>query len=241
MRDLRLPGVLRAPPARSVRRGAAAAGAHRHPVPRQHRGQPRSRPPSPITGSGRDAMRGGGPCRRSAGMADRAAALARGRRRGTELEAARAAIRAGVRDNLQAGNPALRSGDADRATAAMLRVLALDPANARRPRCCATSTGKSSLASRAGRAARASQATAADRGRRPHRSGYRDDPGRCRILRNRAGHRDLPGGRSRRRPARISRVRRRQPAQRRRAAAPRDARLRTVAGGGAEGLRASRR
>ena len=47
----------------------------------------------------------------------------------TELEATRAAIRSGVRTNLQAGNQALRSGDAERATAAMLRVLALDPAN----------------------------------------------------------------------------------------------------------------
>jgi len=47
-----------------------------------------------------------------------------------QLEAARNAIRLGVRDNLQAGNAALKSGDTDRAAAAMLRVLALDPENA---------------------------------------------------------------------------------------------------------------
>jgi tetratricopeptide (TPR) repeat protein len=45
-------------------------------------------------------------------------------------EAARAAILEGVRDNLQAGMAAVRSGDADRATRAMLTVLALDPENA---------------------------------------------------------------------------------------------------------------
>jgi tetratricopeptide (TPR) repeat protein len=47
-----------------------------------------------------------------------------------ELEATRAVIGQGVRDNLQAGRTALRSGDTDRAAQAMLKVLALDPANA---------------------------------------------------------------------------------------------------------------
>jgi len=40
-----------------------------------------------------------------------------------------AAIRQGVRDQLQAGNAALKAGDNERATQAMLRVLALDPTN----------------------------------------------------------------------------------------------------------------
>lgn len=47
-----------------------------------------------------------------------------------ELDAARAAVKRGIADNLQAGNAAHRSGDNDRATQAMLRVLALDPDNA---------------------------------------------------------------------------------------------------------------
>ena len=46
-----------------------------------------------------------------------------------EQGAVNAAIRQGVRDQLQAGNAALKSGDNDRATQAMLRVLALDPGN----------------------------------------------------------------------------------------------------------------
>ena len=46
-----------------------------------------------------------------------------------ELEAANTAIRLGVRDQLQVGNAALKSGDNERATQAMLRALALDPAN----------------------------------------------------------------------------------------------------------------
>ena len=47
-----------------------------------------------------------------------------------QLEVERAAIRQGVRDNLQAGTTATRSGDTERAMQAMLRVLALDPENA---------------------------------------------------------------------------------------------------------------
>lgn len=47
-----------------------------------------------------------------------------------EQEAERAAIRQGVRDNLQAGLAASRSGETERATQAMLKVLALDPENA---------------------------------------------------------------------------------------------------------------
>jgi tetratricopeptide (TPR) repeat protein len=46
-----------------------------------------------------------------------------------ELDAVNAAIRQGVREQLQAGNGALKSGDNERAAQAMLRVLALDPAN----------------------------------------------------------------------------------------------------------------
>ena len=46
-----------------------------------------------------------------------------------EQEAVNAAIRQGVRDQLQVGNAALKSGDNERATQAMLRVLALDPTN----------------------------------------------------------------------------------------------------------------
>jgi len=46
-----------------------------------------------------------------------------------DLDAANAAIRQGVREQLQVGNAALKSGDIERATQAMLRVLALDPGN----------------------------------------------------------------------------------------------------------------
>jgi tetratricopeptide (TPR) repeat protein len=47
----------------------------------------------------------------------------------TEQEAVNAAIRQGVREQLQIGAAAQKSGDNERATQAMLRVLALDPAN----------------------------------------------------------------------------------------------------------------
>src|SRR5262249_1202683 len=47
-----------------------------------------------------------------------------------EYDAQRAAIRERVRENLQAGLAASRNGDTERATQAMLRVLALDPENA---------------------------------------------------------------------------------------------------------------
>jgi len=47
-----------------------------------------------------------------------------------EYDAARAAIRERVRENLQAGLTASRNGETERATQAMLRVLALDPENA---------------------------------------------------------------------------------------------------------------
>jgi tetratricopeptide (TPR) repeat protein len=46
------------------------------------------------------------------------------------LDAERGAIRDGVRINLQAGQAALRTGDAERASQALLKVLALDPDNA---------------------------------------------------------------------------------------------------------------
>lgn len=44
-----------------------------------------------------------------------------------ELAAVRASIDKDVRDNVQAGNAAMTAGDLDRASAAMLRALALDP------------------------------------------------------------------------------------------------------------------
>ena len=46
-----------------------------------------------------------------------------------EQDAVNAAIRQGVRDQVQAGSAAQKAGDNERATQAMLRVLALDPAN----------------------------------------------------------------------------------------------------------------
>ncbi len=46
-----------------------------------------------------------------------------------ELESVNAAIREGVREQLHIGNVALKGGDNERATQAMLRALALDPAN----------------------------------------------------------------------------------------------------------------
>ena len=46
-----------------------------------------------------------------------------------EQEVVNTAIRQGVRDQLQVGNAAWKSGDNERATQAMLRALALDPAN----------------------------------------------------------------------------------------------------------------
>lgn len=46
-----------------------------------------------------------------------------------EQEMVNAAIRQGVREQLQAGNAALKAGDSERATQAMLRALALDPDN----------------------------------------------------------------------------------------------------------------
>jgi tetratricopeptide (TPR) repeat protein len=48
----------------------------------------------------------------------------------SEYEAERAAIRERVRENLQTGLTASRNGETERATQAMLRVLALDPENA---------------------------------------------------------------------------------------------------------------
>ncbi len=47
-----------------------------------------------------------------------------------DLAAVRASIDKEVRDNLQAGNAAMSAGDLDRASAAMLRALALDPTQA---------------------------------------------------------------------------------------------------------------
>src|SRR5436190_2581381 len=49
---------------------------------------------------------------------------------GARQEATRAAIAQGVRDQLQIANAALRSGDQERASSALLKVLSLDPDNA---------------------------------------------------------------------------------------------------------------
>jgi len=82
-----------------------------------------------------------------------------------QLEAARSAIRQGVRDNLQAGNAALRGGDADRAMAAMLRVLALDPENAEAAKALRDIDRQRLSRIQAGRATRAGQSSAAATGR----------------------------------------------------------------------------
>lgn len=82
-----------------------------------------------------------------------------------ELEAARAAIGQGVRDNLQAGRSALRSGDADRATLAMLKVLALDPANAEASKTLRDIDRQKLNRIQSNRAARAGQANAASANR----------------------------------------------------------------------------
>ncbi len=80
-----------------------------------------------------------------------------------ELAATRTAIRQGVRENLQAGNTALRSGDADRASTAMLKVLALDPENAEAMKVLRDIDRQKLARIQGGRAARINQANAASR------------------------------------------------------------------------------
>lgn len=82
-----------------------------------------------------------------------------------EFESARAAIRTGVRDNLQAGAAALRSGDTDRAAAAMLRVLALDSGNAEASKALRDIDRQKLSRIQSRSAARANQAGAAGTGR----------------------------------------------------------------------------
>jgi len=80
-----------------------------------------------------------------------------------ELAATRAAIRQGVREHLQAGNTALRSGDADRASAAMLKALALDPENAEAMKVLRDIDRQKLARIQGGRAARINQANSATR------------------------------------------------------------------------------
>lgn len=75
-------------------------------------------------------------------------------------DAAQAAIHQGVRDHLQAGRAALKSGDAERATVAMLRVLALDPGNAEAAKALRDIDRQKLARIQSGRAARAAQASA---------------------------------------------------------------------------------
>jgi tetratricopeptide (TPR) repeat protein len=83
----------------------------------------------------------------------------------TQLDATRAAIDKGVREQLQAGNAALRAGDTDRATVAMLRVLALDPDNADAAKALRDIDRQKLARIQTNRAARAGQASSAANGR----------------------------------------------------------------------------
>ena len=82
-----------------------------------------------------------------------------------ELEATRAAIRRGVGDHLQAGRSALRTGDTERAAAAMLKVLALDPENAEASKTLREIDRQKLNRIQSNRAARAAQTGAAGTGR----------------------------------------------------------------------------
>jgi tetratricopeptide (TPR) repeat protein len=75
-------------------------------------------------------------------------------------DAVRAAIRRGVRENLQAGNAALTAGDPDRASAAWLKVLGLDPDNAEALKALREIDRQKLQRVAGGRAARVNQATA---------------------------------------------------------------------------------
>jgi len=85
-----------------------------------------------------------------------------------EYDAERAAIRERVRENLQAGITASRNGETERATQAMLRVLALDPENAEAAKVLREIDRQRAAriqASQAQRAARENQASVANAGR----------------------------------------------------------------------------
>ena len=173
-------------------------------------------------GPGRRSRRGG------ARMADRDAARA-----GDDARSARSSTRARGDRSGRARAACRRAtrrcahGDADRATAAMLRVLALDPDNAR--------SGEGAARHRSPEA-RAHPDAGARRARQPGGNGAaatsaaRDRAAataeRERVLRHRAAHRDVPRRRRRRRAARAPRLRRRESEQRRGAPAHRDDRLR---------------
>lgn len=75
--------------------------------------------------------------------------------------ATRAAIAQGVREQLQAGDAALRAGDADHASAAMLKVLSLDPDNAEAMKALRDIDRQKLSRIQNNRAARASQAASA--------------------------------------------------------------------------------
>lgn len=80
-----------------------------------------------------------------------------------ELAATRTAIRQRVREHLQAAGAAERGGDADRATAAWLKALALDPENAEATKALREIDRKKLARIQSVRAARANQANAASR------------------------------------------------------------------------------
>lgn len=82
-----------------------------------------------------------------------------------QLDTTRAAIEKGIREQLQAGNSALRAGDADRATVAMLKVLALDPDNADAAKALRDIDRQKLARIQTSRAARAGQAATAANGR----------------------------------------------------------------------------
>ena len=85
-----------------------------------------------------------------------------------EYDAERAAIRERVRENLQIGLTASRNGETERATQAMLKVLALDPENAEAAKVLREIDRQRATriqASQAQRAARESQASVANAGR----------------------------------------------------------------------------
>jgi len=81
----------------------------------------------------------------------------------TELASTRTAIRQRTREHLQAGNTAMRGGDADRASAAMLDVLALDPENAEAMKVLRDIDRQKLARIQGGRAARVNQLHAATR------------------------------------------------------------------------------
>jgi tetratricopeptide (TPR) repeat protein len=82
-----------------------------------------------------------------------------------QLASTRAAIAQGVLLQLQAGNAALRSGDAERASVAMLKALALDPDNAEAARVLRDIDRQKLARIQNNRATRASQAASAAAGR----------------------------------------------------------------------------